>query len=169
MKLKPVEKRLPINKTPTAIWAYSAIFGCAGFACLCGAYIYFIKRESFLGFIKGYTNNNFFETNINNRKIKPVTDNAYRRYLEEKKAYSKELEEETKIRLEKIQQKLQQSKNTDNQASKDQSSKQSPQVNNSEKTTTTNKSVPENTKKSAPVDQENRAKWAYKRFVEITK
>lgn len=98
-----------------------------------------------------------------------VTDNAYRRYLEEKKAYSKELEEETKIRLEKIQQKLQQSKNTDNQASKDQSSKQSPQVNNSEKTTTTNKSVPENTKKSAPVDQENRAKWAYKRFVEITK
>ena len=144
-----------------------------------------------MGFIKGYTNNNFFETNINNRKIKPgkyryypyyshipilkrflsrllVTDNAYRRYLEEKKAYSKELEEETKIRLEKIQQKLQQSKKTDNQASsKDQSSKQSPQV--SEKTTTTNKSVPETTKKSAPVDQVDRAKWAYKRFVEITK
>lgn len=146
-----------------------------------------------MGFIKGYTNNNFFETNINNRKIKPgkyryypyyshipilkrflsrllVTDNAYRRYLEEKKAYSKEFEEETKIRLEKIQQKLQQSKKTDNQASsKDQSSKQSPQVNNSEKTTTTNKPVPETTKKSAPVDQVDRAKWAYKRFVEITK
>jgi hypothetical protein len=94
-----------------------------------------------------------------------VTDNAYRRYLEEKKAYSKELEEETKIRLEKIQQKLQQSQKTDNQASKDQSIKQSPQV----ATTTNSKSVPETTKKSAPVDQENRAKWAYKRFVEITK
>lgn len=93
-----------------------------------------------------------------------VTQNAYRNYLEEKKLYEKELEEETRLRLERLLSK--QNKQESGQATSP-SKRTSEEVKSvSSSTPNTNTSGPVQTK---PAESENRAKWAYKRFVEITK
>lgn len=79
--------------------------------------------------------------------------------MEEKESQEKLLEAETRIRLEKLRQRIPES-----------SQSEAPKINSSTNVQTSkSKPVEEEKTKKNSVDAESRAKWAYKRFVEITK
>lgn len=72
--------------------------------------------------------------------------------MEERESQEKLLEAETKIRLEKLRQRIPASSQTQANVQ-----------------TSASRPVEEEKTKKNSVDAESRAKWAYKRFVEITK
>lgn len=81
--------------------------------------------------------------------------------MEEKKAYEKQLEEEAKQRLEKLRLKL----GVENQTTPTNNNNTSVESKIEQKKATSVEVKSEKIEKTS----ESRAKWAYKRFVEITK
>lgn len=91
--------------------------------------------------------------------------------MEEKKAYASQLEEETRVRLERLRNKAtsQPEKKTTSPPQQQQPPKSSNSSQLVEEVTKPAVSLPAAPTSNSPSDPQERAKWAYKRFVEITK
>ncbi|CAF0958021.1 unnamed protein product [Brachionus calyciflorus] len=104
MKLKQINKNRLINNTATNFWIKTSSVVLVGASVGFGFYFYFYQADRYLGGFIEFSQKYFerLERKQIETQNRPLQQNAYQRYLEEKKIYNQQLEEETRRRLERI-------------------------------------------------------------------
>lgn len=106
MKIRVIDRKRHLTNTPILFWIRTLSYSIAGVATVYSFYFYYYKAEDYAKEFSKYTSDYF--TELERKKIakrdQPLQSNAYKEYLKEKKLYENQLEEETRVRLEKIKQ-----------------------------------------------------------------
>lgn len=106
MKFKEINRQRYLSNTPLLKWIKLFAYSSTVLAGAYSVYFHYYKAEEYLESFSKYTKDLALDSQIKHQdKLnKPLQKQAYKNYLQEQRLYQDQLNEETRLRLERIRQ-----------------------------------------------------------------